>query len=209
MQGKLLSRRHALRTLSAVVAGGALDWAAIARAGSDAHAAAQSSGPITCTLLGPADAADVEALTSQIIPSDDLKNWFIGGLVANPQSNPQSFRRSASETAAVPLVRTPLWYARGVGGSTLHYTANYWRFREIDFRERSTLGEISGTGFADWPISYAELEPYYTKVDWEIGVSAGGSHRALRSACRQLRVAYRNRQAWPRDGRGLLRRAGP
>ncbi len=102
---------------------------------------------------------------------DELKNWFIGGLVANPQSNPQSFRRSASETATVPLVRTPLWYARGVGGSTLHYTANYWRFREIDFRERSALGEISGTGFADWPITYAELEPYYTKVDWEIGVS--------------------------------------
>jgi choline dehydrogenase-like flavoprotein len=28
-----------------------------------------------------------------------------------------------------------------------------------------------GTGFADWPITYEELEPYYTKVDWEIGVS--------------------------------------
>ena len=62
-------------------------------------------------------------------------------------------------------------YARAVGGTTLHYTANYWRFREIDFHERSVLGAISGTGFADWPISYAELEPYYTKVDWEIGVS--------------------------------------
>src|SRR6185503_1308880 len=44
-------------------------------------------------------------------------------------------------------------------------------FREIDFRERSVLGEIPGTGFADWPITYDELEPYYTKVDWEIGVS--------------------------------------
>ena len=71
MEGKLLSRRHALRTLSAVAAAGALDWAAIAQAGHEAHAAAQSSGPITCTLLGAADAADVEALTSQIIPSDD------------------------------------------------------------------------------------------------------------------------------------------
>ena len=64
-----------------------------------------------------------------------------------------------------------------VGGSSLHYTANYWRFHEIDFAERSALGPIAGTGFADWPISYAELEPYYTKVDWEIGVSglAGAS----------------------------------
>jgi len=41
----------------------------------------------------------------------------------------------------------------------------------VDFKERSLLGGISGTGFADWPISYEELEPYYTRVDWEIGVS--------------------------------------
>ena len=39
------------------------------------------------------------------------------------------------------------------------------------------LGPIPGTGFADWPITYADLEPYYTKVEWEIGVSglAGAS----------------------------------
>ena len=59
----------------------------------------------------------------------------------------------------------------------MHYTANYWRFHEVDFNERSRLGAIAGTGFADWPINYAELEPYYTKVEWEIGVSglAGAS----------------------------------
>jgi gluconate 2-dehydrogenase gamma chain len=71
MEERLLSRRHALRSLSAVAAAGALDWAAIAQAGHEAHAAARSSEPITYTLLGAADAADVEALTSQIIPSDD------------------------------------------------------------------------------------------------------------------------------------------
>jgi choline dehydrogenase-like flavoprotein len=32
-------------------------------------------------------------------------------------------------------------------------------------------GTLAGTGFADWPISYADLEPYYTKVDWEVGVA--------------------------------------
>src|SRR5690606_36364479 len=37
--------------------------------------------------------------------------------------------------------------------------------------ERSLLGPIAGTNFADWPITYEELEPYYTRVDWEIGVS--------------------------------------
>jgi choline dehydrogenase-like flavoprotein len=74
-------------------------------------------------------------------------------------------------------MRPALWYARTVGGSSTHFTANYWRFHEIDFVERSRLGSIAGTGFEDWPITYAELEPYYTKVEWDIGVSglAGAS----------------------------------
>ncbi len=102
---------------------------------------------------------------------DELKYWFMGGLATDAVRNPQSFRRDAAREAQRTIARPTLWYARGVGGTTLHYTANYWRFREIDFRERSVLGAIPGTGFADWPISYADLEPYYTKVDWEIGVS--------------------------------------
>jgi choline dehydrogenase-like flavoprotein len=81
----------------------------------------------------------------------------------------QTFRRSASEPTA-PVGRGIL-YRRGVGGSSVHFAANYWRFRPSDFKERSLLGPISGTGFADWPITYEELEPYYAKVDWEVGVS--------------------------------------
>ena len=85
----------------------------------------------------------------------------------------QTFRHSESEKAVVDSGEgpPPALYARGVGGSSVHFTANYWRLRPLDFNERSLLGEISGTGFADWPISYDELEPYYSRVDWEIGVS--------------------------------------
>ena len=70
----------------------------------------------------------------------------------------------------------------------MHFTANYWRFHEIDFNERSALGPISGTGFADWPITYDELEPYYTKVEWEIGVSGlAGRARSTRRAASRTR----------------------
>lgn len=99
-------------------------------------------------------------------------------------SDPQTFRHTESEQAKVHSGEGPphALYARGVGGSTVHFTANYWRMRPLDFRERSLLGEISGTGFADWPISYEELEPYYARVDWEIGVSgAPGPFDAPRS----------------------------
>ena len=58
-----------------------------------------------------------------------------------------------------------------VGGTSVHFSANFWRFREIDFKEASVKGTLAGTGFTDWPITYQDLEPYYTKVDWEVGVA--------------------------------------
>ena len=86
--------------------------------------------------------------------------------------DPQTFRSSAADPAQqMQFPFPPAFYARTVGGSSAHFTANYWRFRPIDFHERSVVGAIPGTGLVDWPISYEELEPYYTKVEWEVGVS--------------------------------------
>src|ERR1700675_3966016 len=102
---------------------------------------------------------------------DELKYNYLSGITCDPKVSPQTFREDASQLAQRPPMGNPLVYARIVGGSSTHFTANYWRFHENDFNERSLLGGIPGTGFADWPISYEELEPYYTKVEWEIGVS--------------------------------------
>jgi choline dehydrogenase-like flavoprotein len=108
---------------------------------------------------------------------DELKVWLLHGITTDPRLSPKTFRRLPTETARLPEGANPLLYARLVGGSSNHYTANFWRFHEIDFHERSVFGSIPGTAFADWPISYQELEPYYTKVEWEVGVSglAGAS----------------------------------
>jgi choline dehydrogenase-like flavoprotein len=81
---------------------------------------------------------------------------------------PTTFRETEHEAAKVsPAIQ----YVRSVGGGTVHYAANYWRFHPVDFKEATTYGNIPGAALADWPITYEELEPYYTKVDWEIGVS--------------------------------------
>jgi gluconate 2-dehydrogenase gamma chain len=72
MDDTKLSRRDALRSLSAAMSAAlAASWPEITRASHAAHAAAQSPAITAYTLLGAADAADVEALTSQIVPSDD------------------------------------------------------------------------------------------------------------------------------------------
>jgi choline dehydrogenase-like flavoprotein len=58
-----------------------------------------------------------------------------------------------------------------VGGGTFSYGAQAWRFMEKDFRMRSTYGPVEGSTLDDWPISYDDLEPYYEKAEWELGVS--------------------------------------
>src|SRR5438034_5817742 len=54
----------------------------------------------------------------------------------------------------------------GVGGAALHYFANFPRLLPNDFKMKSEYGRAQ-----DWPISYADVAPYYDRVAHEIGVS--------------------------------------
>src|SRR6516164_2086720 len=105
---------------------------------------------------------------------NELEVVTLHQLTNNPALQTTTFRKTPEVTARQ---QNCVMYGRCVGGSTVHFTANFWRLHEIDFIERSKVGEIPGTGFVDWPIRYADLEPYYTKVEWEVGVSglAGAS----------------------------------
>jgi choline dehydrogenase-like flavoprotein len=95
-------------------------------------------------------------------------------LTNHPKLQPNTFRKTPDDKSKV---QRAVVYGRLVGGTSVHFTANFWRLHEIDFIERSKIGPVAGTTLADWPITYADLEPYYTKVEWEIGVSglAGAS----------------------------------
>jgi len=66
----------------------------------------------------------------------------------------------------------------GVGGTSLHYWGQSWRLTEWDFKVRSeTIRRYGasaipeGSTLEDWPVSYEELEPYYDRVEYAIGVS--------------------------------------
>jgi choline dehydrogenase-like flavoprotein len=58
-----------------------------------------------------------------------------------------------------------------VGGGTLSYGAMAWRYMAQDFRMKSIYGAPAGSTLEDWPITYDDLEPFYEKAEWEIGVS--------------------------------------
>jgi choline dehydrogenase-like flavoprotein len=114
-----------------------------------------------------------------------------------------------------------------VGGGTYSYGGQAWRFMEQDFRMKSTYGRPEGSTLDDWPISYQDLEPYYEKAEWEIGVSGDQTdpHAAPRRRAypmppfaynleaRMLEVSAKKlgfhlfpipmlRNSVPRDGRG-------
>ncbi|ALO33343.1 oxidoreductase [Colwellia sp. MT41] len=63
------------------------------------------------------------------------------------------------------------WNGTVVGGSSNFMSGYFHRLKPIDFRLESEFGAIKGANIVDWPITYDELEPYYAKVEREIGVS--------------------------------------
>ena len=65
-----------------------------------------------------------------------------------------------------------------VGGTSLHYWAQSWRLNPWDFKvasettRRYAASRIpKGSTVEDWPFGLDELEPYYDKVEYEIGIS--------------------------------------
>jgi choline dehydrogenase-like flavoprotein len=58
-----------------------------------------------------------------------------------------------------------------VGGGTVSYGGQAWRYMPQDFKMRSTYGAVPGSTLEDWPISYDDLEPFYEQAEHEIGVS--------------------------------------
>src|SRR6187397_1497236 len=88
-------------------------------------------------------------------------------LLSDPSVQRNTFRRSAEDKA------TPGSHSYGcvVGGGTVTYGGSSWRHLPWEFNEATTVGTIAGTGMADWPVTYQELEPYYTQAEWEMGMS--------------------------------------
>ncbi len=67
------------------------------------------------------------------------------------------------------------WIGQCVGGGTVQMAGYLYRLHPDDFRLKSRFGEYEA--IADWPYDYDDLEPYYTRAEWELGISgSNGSH---------------------------------
>ena len=65
----------------------------------------------------------------------------------------------------------PAWIVKAVGGTSTHWAGASLRFQEHEFKDASTYGHIPGANLLDWPLTLAELEPYYAKAEDKMGVT--------------------------------------
>src|SRR5262245_50223899 len=63
----------------------------------------------------------------------------------------------------------PAWIVKAVGGSTIHWAGASLRFQEHEFKVKSTYGDIPGDNLIDWPITLAEMEPWYDTAEDKMG----------------------------------------
>jgi len=65
----------------------------------------------------------------------------------------------------------PAWVCKTVGGTTTHWAGASLRFQEHEFKARTTYGDIAGASLMDWPLTLADLDPYYARAEDKMGVT--------------------------------------
>ena len=116
----------------------------------------------------------------------------------------------------------PAWIVKAVGGSTTHWAGASLRFQEHEFKALTHYGGIDGANLLDWPITLAELEPYYARAEDKMGVTRtngipglpgnnnfkimkAGADKLGYSECSTGRMAINSQ---PRDGRNSCQQTG-
>src|SRR6202521_5113115 len=113
--------------------------------------------------------------TADFSSQDELRYFQRQELRPNAKRQPVTWRPDAKARAhPLPVLN----YGNLAGGGTVHYGALSWRLHDGDFRARSQTIERYGaaaipedSSLTDWPLSYADLEPFYDRAEYELGVS--------------------------------------
>jgi choline dehydrogenase-like flavoprotein len=129
---------------------------------------------------------------------------------------------SGSWRVAKDFAGLPAWICKTVGGTTTHWAGASLRFQEHEFRARQVYGNLDGANLLDWPLTLAELEPYYSRAENKMGVTrtngipglpGNNNFKVLHAGAKKLgyQEVHTGRMAinsQPRDGRGSCLQLG-
>ena len=110
--------------------------------------------------------------------NDEIKFLYRHFLGPDPFLEPRTFR-TGPEQGEHSFVGEVNSIPSTVGGGGTHADGKVPRFREEDFRLLSTFGPQAGAEVADWPLTYADLEPFYAEVERSIGVEGDADANPL------------------------------
>jgi choline dehydrogenase-like flavoprotein len=116
----------------------------------------------------------------------------------------------------------PAWIVKAVGGTSVHWAGASLRFRDDEFRAKSTYGGLQGANLLDWPITLQDLEPYYARAEDKMGVTrtngipglpGNNNYKVMEAGARAVgykdvstgRMAINSQ---PRHGRGACQQIG-
>jgi gluconate 2-dehydrogenase alpha chain len=106
--------------------------------------------------------------------NDELKFRRRSMLETDALAEPRSFRESADDGVRTYVGEVNM-LPKLVGGAAHHSEFAALRFRPFDFELGSRLrGRWPGASFADWPVHYDELEPFYSHAEATLGVAGDG-----------------------------------
>ncbi len=129
---------------------------------------------------------------------------------------------SGSWRVAKDFPNLPAWIVKAVGGTTVHWAGASLRFKEHEFKARTAYSNVAGATLLDWPISLADLEPYYDRAEDKLGVTgthgiprlpASNNYKVLAAGAKRLgykKVHTGNMaiNSQPRDGRSSCMQVG-
>ncbi|MBV9654768.1 MAG: GMC family oxidoreductase [Acetobacteraceae bacterium] len=116
----------------------------------------------------------------------------------------------------------PAWIVKSVGGTTTHWAGASLRFHEHEFKTRSVYGNIQGASLLDWPLTLADMEPWYDRAEKKMGVTGtngiprlpgNNNFRVMQAGAQKLgyKEVHTGNMAinsQPRDGRGSCQQIG-
>jgi choline dehydrogenase-like flavoprotein len=102
--------------------------------------------------------------------NDEVKFQVRSFLDVDSRMDPRSWRTAPTDGDRLQVGGVN-GLPKAVGGGMVHADVKMPRFEEQDFMMATLLGsKVPNTSFADWPMSYADLEPFYAFAEREIGV---------------------------------------
>src|SRR5690242_10639378 len=129
---------------------------------------------------------------------------------------------SGSWRVARDFPNLPAWTCKTVGGTTTHWAGASLRLQEHEFRTKTVYGAVAGANLLDWPLTLAELEPYYAKAEDKLGVTRTNDipglpgnnnfkvmeYGAKKVGCKTVHTGRMAINSQERDGRGSCQQIG-